>query len=618
MTMIPKFISNSIQNKVFFGFIAVMLLLAATLIVSFNVIDKLGRASQKILEMNYNSIVASVEMMEAMDTAHRLHLTSGAGESEKTSLHIALNNFSQWLGKAKLNITEEGETHILTSLDTLFADYSCLLSDNTPPRTGGSDIDQIEHLRGQIRNLCRELLEVNQHAMREKSTAAREIGTKGTITLALATLTVLILGLSLSWSLSRRISRPILDLKNATKRIAEGDYSVQLKAESSDELGILTREFEQMVRTLKEYRDLNLRTTQAQQHKSEVILSSIQDGIFFIDTAHIIREANTAALDALDLPRENAVGRHFLEVVKQESLFNDLKSCLDSRKTLLYEAHDNVLNIRKKDRQIYLEYFFAPVLDASNELLGVLFLLRDITNLKELDKLKSEFVMIVSHELKTPLTSINMSIDLLRESMGSNPKENDLELINIAKDEINRLRLLISDLLDLSKIEAGKIEMSFGATSPDKILESVAHYFRNQAADKGVTLEIKHLDSEAMIWCDEEKLMLVFSNLVSNALKAIKDHGLVSLSAEISGSSVIFCIKDTGIGIPLAYTNKIFDRFFQIEEQGAARGTGLGLTISREIVRAHGGSIWVESEPDSGSAFFFSIPLESPRLQKDK
>ena len=242
-----------------------------------------------------------------------------------------------------------------------------------------------------------------------------------------------------------------------------------------------------------------------------------------------------------------------------------------------------------------------------SELLGVMFLLHDITTLKELDRLKSEFVMIVSHELKTPLTSLNMSIDLLKESLGSEPKPEDVELIRIAKEEITRLRLMINDLLDLSKIEAGKIDMHFAVADPDAMLDAVVRYFQNQADELNVIVEKVSVDNVGSVWCDEDKLMLVFSNLVSNALKSIGKEGRITLTAEASGNYIIFCVKDNGKGIPLSYQNKIFDRFVQVGEQNNAGGTGLGLTISKEIVRAHGGSIW-SPIADKGHRFISRSP----------
>ncbi len=613
MIMLPKFIRSSIQNKVFSSFMIILLLLVAVVAASFIIISSLGKASDKILKMNYNSIISSMQMMDELETIQREFIIAAndPGGANQVRIYDAQIAFSQWLGRAKDNITETGEKGIVAKIDTLYSAYlSSIQRTLSNQDASRQTVASIETIRFQIRQNCLHLLKVNQDAMIVKSNAAQRIAKGGTTTLLLITALVLLLGIALSWGLSRRIVRPIVQLKEATQRLARGDYSVQLSRESEDELGILIGEFDEMAVKLKGYNDLNIRTIVAEQQKTGAILANIQDGIFFMGADYTILDVNKAALDAFKLTRNDVVGHHYLEIIKQDSLFADLKHCLETQKPIIYTGQENILIMRKDEKQLFLEYFFSPVLSDKKELLGALFLLRDITNLKELDRLKSEFVMIVSHELKTPLTSINMSIDLLRESLGEFAKEPDIELITIAKEEINRLRLLISDLLDLSKIEAGKIEMHFSSVNPAALLDSVAQYFRNQLSEKKAELEISCPPNIPNIWCDEEKLMLVFSNLVANALKAIASGGKIRISAEKSGNFVLFAVQDNGIGIPLAYQNKIFDRFIQVEEQNAARGTGLGLTISREIVRAHGGSIWVESSPGNGAAFNFTIPTE--------
>lgn len=449
-----------------------------------------------------------------------------------------------------------------------------------------------------------------------RSSIAQRIARRGSFTLLVVTMLVLLLGLLLSWGLARRIIRPILTLKEATNRISSGDYSVSVAISGEDELGSLTADFNQMAGKLRTYHELNVRKILAEQQKIEAIFANIQDGILFVGTDCVILDANLTALEVFRLKRKEVIGHHFLELVKQEELFNDLKKCLETATTLEYPEHDNVLSIRQKDKQLHFEYSFTPILSANGDLMGVMLLLRNITSIKELDRLKSEFVMIVSHELKTPLTSLNMSIDLIRESLGENPAPQHAELLRIAKEDINRLKLLISDLLDLSKIEAGKIDMHFAAVSPCRMLEAIVHYFQPQLDLRNVGAEIICDPGLEEVWCDEEKLMLVFSNLLANALNAVKTGGRIVLQAAEQGNYILFSVADDGIGIPLEYQNKIFDRFVQVEEHKAAGGTGLGLTISREIVRAHGGSIWVESMPEQGATFFFTIPCEhsTPKL----
>lgn len=619
MMMLPKFLRTSLQNKMFISFIVILLLLSAVVTASFWIISRLGKASDNILKMNYNSIISSMQMMDDLETIQRefIEIRTYPIAKDTEQMIQAQKSFAQWLGRAQDNVTEVGETNILASIDSLYNAYLSTIQLSFSTREMNQGIEpKTESYRYKIRQNCLQLLEINQEAMILKSNTAQKIAQSGTYTLILLTALVFIAGIALSWGLSKRIVSPIVKLKEATQLLASGDYSVQLKRESEDELGILTAEFDEMAGKLREFNELNIRTIEAEQQKIGAILANIQDGIFFIGTDYNIRDVNKAALDAFKLLKNEVVGHHYLEIIKQDNLFVDLKNCIESQKPISYNKRDNILVLRKNDKQMFLEYFFSPVLSDTNELMGALFILHDITNLKELDRLKSEFVMIVSHELKTPLTSINMSIDLLRESLGNSLKDGDMELILIAKDEINRLRFLVNDLLDLSKIESGKIEMQFSSTAPASILDSVGQYFKNQLEEKNVQYEVSYPAQISNIWCDEEKLMLVFSNLVSNALKAIPDGGKIKISAEMSGEYILFCVQDNGLGIPLSYQNKIFDRFVQVEEQNAARGTGLGLTISREIVRAHGGSIWVESSPDNGAAFYFTIPIEPHPLDQ--
>ncbi len=619
MILIPRFIKDSIQNKLFVSFQVVLLLLIAIVLASFIVISQLGKASEKILKMNYNSIITSMRMIDELESIHRGHIlcTSDPSPVNTSLLITAKSNFSQWLGRAKDNITEHGEEETLQKIESDYGQYlvamdTCKLRDNAE----NDATSRIELLRNEIRRNCLYLLKINQDAMFVKSASAQEVAKQGKLTLLLVTIAVFIFGSGLSWGLSRHIVSPILKLKEATQKIGRGDYDFDLQGESDDELGILTQEFRNMTSKVRSFNDLNIRKIVAEQQKIEAIFANIRDGIILIGVDYKVLDANPPSLEAFRLKRSEVIGHHFLEIVKLDCLYNDLKTCLEKRQQVISNQAEQVIVITIDQRQHYLEYSFSPVLTNSSELLGALLLLRDVTTLKELDKLKSEFVMVASHELKTPLTSINMSIDLLRESLGSNPKPGDMELISIAKEDINRLRSLVSDLLDLSKLDTGKIDMHFRSVDPSVLLNTVSQYFKNQLTEKHASIEIELPKGITYIWCDEEKLMLVFSNLISNAIKAISQEGKIRLLAEVTGKYVLFSVIDDGNGIPLQYQNKIFDRFVQVEDQNSARGTGLGLTISREIVRAHGGSIWVESIPGQGATFCFTIPIEPNHLSR--
>jgi NtrC-family two-component system sensor histidine kinase KinB len=236
-------------------------------------------------------------------------------------------------------------------------------------------------------------------------------------------------------------------------------------------------------------------------------------------------------------------------------------------------------------------------------------LFRDVTRLAELDRLKSEFVMTASHELRTPLTSIGMSIDLLLEGATKKLNEKEQQLLLAAHEDLQRLKVFVNNLLDLSKIEAGKMEMELSSIPIRVLFEKVVTVFKNQSEEKAVDLSFSAPDAVPNVKADDTKITWVLTNLISNALRYTPSGGHIKLSAESFGPSVQISVSDDGPGIPYEYQSKIFDKFVQVKSDKAVGGSGLGLAICREVVRAHGGTIWVDSVPGSGSTFTFTLPI---------
>lgn len=249
----------------------------------------------------------------------------------------------------------------------------------------------------------------------------------------------------------------------------------------------------------------------------------------------------------------------------------------------------------------------------TGSLLGVVLLLRDVTRLTELDRLKSEFVMIVSHELRTPLTSIGMSIKLLLEKAMVKLNEKEQQLLSAADEDLQRLKTLVNNLLDLSKIEAGKMEMEFESVSVLTLCENVTKFLKNQVDSKGVDLTLTLPSNLPKVRADANKITWVLTNLLSNSLRYTDRGGQIRLSAEQLGPYVHLSVSDNGAGIPYEEQSKIFDKFVQIKSEKTLGGSGLGLTICKEIVHAHGGTIWVDSTPGKGSTFTFTfLALNEP------
>ena len=247
----------------------------------------------------------------------------------------------------------------------------------------------------------------------------------------------------------------------------------------------LREEFNSMAKKLKAFHDLNIEQIMAEKRKSESVIRSIDDGIVLIDAEGKVTDMNPMAGTILQVEPENVVNRHFLEVVKSEQLFNYVKQSIETGKPPRIEEKQKVLTVEREGDRHYYQFSVTPVHRSSGALLGVVLLLRDVTRLAELDRLKSEFVMTASHELRTPLTSIGMSIDLLLESAPKKLDDKEQKLLSAAHEDLQRLRVLVNNLLDLSRIEAGKMEMDFSRHPVRPLLEKVVESFKASGRTKG-------------------------------------------------------------------------------------------------------------------------------------
>ncbi len=326
-----------------------------------------------------------------------------------------------------------------------------------------------------------------------------------------------------------------------------------------------------------------------------------------VGPAHVT-DVNPMAATIFQLEAKNVVNRHFLEVIKSELLFSYIKESLESGKPARIEEKQRFLAVEREGGKNHYQFSVTPIYRSPEALLGVALLLRDVTRLAELDRLKGEFMMTASHELRTPLTSIGMSIDLLKESASGKLTDKEQRLLSAADEDLRRLRGLVNNLLDLSKIEAGKMEMDFARHPVRSLLEKVVEAFKVQAEQKGISLSFHVPEGVPSVRADADKISWVLTNLISNALHFTPQGGKIQLTTEAFGPFVQISVQDNGLGIPFEYQSKIFDKFVQVKNTQVLGGSGLGLAICREIVRAHGGSIWVDSVPGGGSTFIFTIP----------
>lgn len=607
-----------LRSKVLTVYGLALCLIVAVIVWSLINMVRLGKAAEAILKENYGSILAAenmIDSIERQDSAILLLMLNYPDESTE-QFRENENHFLLWLGRAKDNITIPGEEKIIENIDNGYSAYLVNFSSlQAMVRSDATKAAAFYHETvlpsfKSVRDECIQLREINQQTMFSASNEASDVATRAFWSVFTIGSISVVTGLGFSLLLANLIVRPVHQIIDATRKISEGDYDVEIKSASRDELGAMAEDFNAMVRKLKAYRDLNLKQILSEKHKSEAIIRSIDDGLIVLNTELKIEDVNPAAAQILDKRPEEIQGRHLLEIIKDEKLFNYVKRAFESEIVSQSEDEDShILTVDKGRSQQHFLFSAKPVPAGQKAVISMVLLLRDITRLKELDRLKSEFVMAASHELKTPLTSIGMSISLLKEKSMNKLDSKESELLCAADEEVQRLKALINDLLDISRIEAGKMAMDFDSVSVELLFKKAVGLFKNQADEKSIELSYNPAHDLPLIKADVNKITWVLTNLVSNALRYTSANGYIRLSAGQAGPQIHVSVSDNGAGIPYEYQSRIFDKFVRVKTEKALGGSGLGLAICKEIVRAHGGTIWVDSRPSEGSSFTFTVPI---------
>jgi NtrC-family two-component system sensor histidine kinase KinB len=599
-----------LKNKILLGYglsLALIVLVGGWGITN---LRRLGKASAAILKENYNSILAAentIEALERQDSAILLFLLENRDRGSQQFRQNQIE-FLKWLGRAEGNITIPGEAEIITGIEDAYQEYLAAffqLQQQDNPNTQDY-YETIVPIFEQIRDRSDRLRSVNQLAMEAASDNAQQVSNQAIWSMAIAGATAAGIGLGFSLLLTRRIVRPLSEMTTATEKIARGEYDIALKVKSKDELGTLAREITTMSQKLKAFHDLNVGKVIVEKQRSDAIVQSIADGIIVVDSELKIIAINPIAAKIANVKLMLAANNHFLDVFSDRTLYQHLKHTAETGKSPQLE--DDILTVERKQKIQYYKFAITPVVTETEKVVGAILLLQDVTKLKELDNLKSEFVATASHELRTPLTGMAMSLNLLAETTEEKLSESESELLDAAVEDVERLRGLVNDLLDLSKIESGKLELDFVDVGVNFLLDKAVSALNIQAEQNNVALVKQPLSQDIKIKADANKIIWVLTNLIANALRYSDPGGEIKIGATSRNTWVEIFVADRGAGIPTEYQGKIFDKFVQVETEKDVGGSGLGLAICKEMVQAHGGRIWVDSTVGEGSTFTFTIP----------
>ncbi|MBP2681193.1 MAG: multi-sensor signal transduction histidine kinase, partial [Candidatus Krumholzibacteriota bacterium] len=453
--------------------------------------------------------------------------------------------------------------------------------------------------------LAQEILDMNQANMSEANDVARRRAAGAHQRMVIAIILCAAIALPLSFMTHRWILRPIHKLIESANDIRRGNLDLVVPVDSRDEIGELSSAFNSMAAALREARRTDQIDLMRTRRATEEVFKTLPAAVAVLDlNGRVEVSTETAA-------------RHFglkPGVLAKELGFdwlNDLvRRAMTKGSTAELEAEDGHIQQFVENR----EYFFQPVATpiraqpGRGEPTGTALILRDVTQVHEQHELKRNVIATVSHQLKTPLTSLRMSIHLLLEEKIGALNAKQAELLVGAREDSERLAHILGDLLDLNRIESGKALLDVKPVSPRVLVRDATEPFLVESRDKGVPIHDTVPDDLPDVLADSAKINQVFANLLSNALRFTKPGGSIAVDAQAEREVVRFSVRDTGKGIPAKHVDRVFDQFYRVPGHDGEAGVGLGLAIVRQIVVAHGGEAGVESEVGKGSSFWFTLP----------
>ncbi|HOY97138.1 MAG TPA: ATP-binding protein [Catalimonadaceae bacterium] len=459
-----------------------------------------------------------------------------------------------------------------------------------------------------IRKEIYQILEVNMDAIRRKGEEASLSARSAYLWIGMTGTCCILIAFTLLLNLPSNIGNPISDLTRSIREIAAGNYSERVHHDDLAEFGELAASFNTMAERLEEYKQSNVAKLMMEKKRIETLINNMHDPVLGLDEQGRFLFLNNEALRITALKPENVLGKTFPEV----ALHNDLiRTLVQDLTTGGSEKESRPIHIFADGKESYFTKEIIPILvtpaaEEQPRLVGNVILLQNITRFKELDVAKTHFIATISHELKTPIASMKMSLQLLEnEKIGHiNPEQK--QLIHSVHEDAERLLKITSELLNLSQVETGNIQLTIQPSDPSEILQYAIQANRAQAEQKGIKLEVQMENPVPAVQADSEKTAWILTNLISNAIRYSFENSTVLLKVWQENGQVLFSVKDNGPGIEPSYHNRIFDRYFRVPGS-QKEGSGLGLAISKEFIEAQGGTIRVDSSPGNGSTFTLSL-----------
>jgi NtrC-family two-component system sensor histidine kinase KinB len=602
--------------------VALMVVVMVGAVINFS---KLGGSISRILKDNYASVIAAQEMKETLerqDSAAAFVLGGEVGLArQQFEANVPL--FESAYNAEAHNITEPGEQELADSIGSSYRSYHAAVHKllySQPPYSKMEAHDyyfrKLKPAFESIKERAQGVLDVNQEAIVHASQRAESQARHATITAIGVTVGAFCLALFFSLRMIRASLAPLRSLARQAEEVGAGHWYQRIELNRSDEIGALADSFNHMAAKLGEAWQEEERRLHRAERMSDAALENLYDPVIVTDGRGSVVHWNRAA-SGLFGPEEQAVGRPIADAVSDRRITEAIERAIHQEHVSAAEDEAGFVSLSSGGATRTYRLRATPMRDHSN-LLGAVAVLEDITHLRDLDRLKTEFIGVASHELRTPVTSLQLSVQLMDEEAVGPLNAAQKEIITAQREDLERLDRMMRDLLDLTRLEAGVTPPRFELAPPSSLIDAATDAVRVQADSKGVLLTVDTADALPSVRVDTGQITRVLINLLNNAIRHTHSAGSVTVGAAVEADHVAFHVADTGSGIPKEYQDRIFERFVQVP--GATRGgAGLGLSIARQIVKAHEGEIRVESQIGKGSRFVITLPIvRDPAVSQER
>ena len=609
---------KTVRSKFTLGYLSLVLVICFLGVVSIYTMSSISTTIEGLITTNYNSIDRLSRMRDALWNQRLAVEEYLYGDSVQAAILFEQyrNEFIRYYNEEESTIILDNERQYIDEIWTRFQRYvnsfrTLTTYDLSDPAGRQEAVDYYESQMGPyvtlLESAMQKLHDSNETALFERRDLATEAARTSTRTLCILFPLAAVLGLWMSNIYTRRFLAPIDKITRQIKEVRQGNLSGGELVTTEDEFGLLAGEFQRMLQRLSEFEQSTLGSLMEARNQTDTIVRSINEPLLVMDNDGTVLLINQALAGLTGTEESAAPHTPLRRLLPQGELVEYLTQVVQDPAAIQPEK---IVAPRDKDNEHFFQVAITPILDADGATTGFIVLLHNVTELKLLERARGDFIATISHEFKTPLTSIFMGADMMRSELAGPMNRDQREIVETICEDSQHLENLVGELLELSRIESAKTIYKFEPCSVEAAVRVSVRQFESIAVHSEITFTVDIPPDLPQVWADFSKITWVLNNLLSNAMKYTGEGGSVTVSARLREQDILVSVADTGIGVPPEFADQIFEKFVQVKGYDLeVRGTGVGLAAAKEIITAHHGRIWCVTGREEGSEFCFTLPL---------